>query len=123
MIENELARRAAYRRTWHLVCRWRPPAGVIIALSCLPQYHRIDVTLSADGVVLDDENFRGVEQEEVNERLDFMAEIVLRKAKAAYERHEVKDDDVIFKMTMAQAERAFNEGLESALCRGKGGGS
>lgn len=121
MTEKRLRELARYRRTWMLIHRWEPPDGVRVGLVCFPHQCRIDVTMACVGVTLDDMNVRYDSEEEAKERLDFMAEIVLKEAKAAYERHEIKDDGVVFRMTMAQAERRFVEGLESALCKGKGG--
>lgn len=122
MNEKTLAQHTNYRRTWRLIQTWRCPEGIDIVLTDWPKDARIDVTLSSQGMDVIAMNVSFSCEEDRDAQLDYLARHLMAQVVAAYDRHEVSclTGDVILDTTLAQAERRFVEGLESAMCRGKG---
>lgn len=89
---------------------------------CHHDSRQIDVVMIAGGLFEADLNVRFRSQGQADAVLDHLAGSLMARCVAAYEAHEVDGgEDVVLKMTLAQASRTFHEGLESARCRGKGG--
>lgn len=122
MTEAHLARLARYRRTHRLIEGWKAPEGVEVVTVGRRTDLEVDVVLVHQGMSARSLNLRPRDREECDAQLDFLKDILMAEVAAAYDRHEVEvGEDVILNMTLAQAARAFDEGLELARCKGKGG--
>lgn len=122
MTEDHLRKLAAYRRTWNLIHRWKCPEGVDVTVVCWPKDAQVDLVFSSGGIEVSATNISLESDWEAAMILDGMCNHLMSRVVAAYKDREVAGkSDIIMDMTLAQAGRAFEEGLESALCKGKGG--
>lgn len=122
MTEDHLRKLAAYRRTWNLIHRWKCPEGVDVTVVCWPKDAQVDLVFSSGGIEVSTTNISLESDREAAIVLDGMSNLLMSRVVAAYRDREVAGGpEMRLDMTLDVAGRIFEEGLESALCKGKGG--
>ena len=120
--EGYLGRLAKYRRSMRLIESWKAPdvEGLELVIVGRRTDLEVDVVLVHQGHSARALNLEPADREECDALLDFLADSLMAEVSAAYASKEA-DEDVILAARLDLAARRFREGLESALCKGKGG--
>lgn len=120
--EAELQRRNNRRRTLKMIEAWTAPEGLGLTIGVDHGSHRIDVIVYHWDVKEGARNINYATEAEACHHLDYLANRVMERCVMAYMAREISDaDDVVLRMTLAQAGRDFEEAVESSACRGRGG--